>query len=133
MKQKSVEKIAKANNRRKRVSRKGVKNTDKNKLKKEAAFLFFLARNSHEGQTKKFLSTLLLPSQYTVLQEIAVNQVEGNLPPIGRRKRKRALEKVAKTRLGKLASGKLLKTNLHHLLDLLRILADDTITYHDLC
>ena len=133
MKKKTVQKIPRANNRRKQASRKGVQNTDRNKLKKEAAFLYFLAHNSHEGQTKKFLSSLLLPSQYTVLQEIAVNEVAGNLPPIGKRKRKRALEKVAKTRLGKLAKGKLLKSNLHHLLDLLRILADHTVTYHDLC
>ena len=106
---------------------------DTYKLKRETPFLYFLAKNPHQWQTKKFLKTLLLPSQYKALREIAVNELAGNLPQLGTSKKKSQLKKASKARLTKLAKGQLLKSNLHHILDLIRILADHTLTYHDLC
>ena len=133
MKKEQVEKIARLNNRRKTASRKARKKGDRAKLKKERAFLYFLANNPHQAQNRKFLSSLLLPSQYTVLREIAVNEIAGNIPELGKSKTKKKLKNVAKSRLTKLAKGELLKSNLHHILDLIRLLAEQTLTYHDLC
>ena len=124
------------NKKTKRSSRKGGKKTaDKTKLKKETAFLYFLAHNPHRLQNKKFLSSLLLPSQYSVLREVAVNELAGNLPETGksRNKKKKHLKTAGRARLTKLAKGELVKSNLHHLLNLIRILALETLTYHDLC
>ena len=133
MKKETVKKLAQSNNKRKAHSKKGGKRADRTKLKRETAFLYFLAFNKHTNQTKKFLSSLLLPSQYTVLREIAVNELAGHLPSRGKLKRKSELKKEARKRLTKLAKGELLKSNLHHILDLIQILADNTLTYHDLC
>ena len=127
------------NSNRKGSSKKkgGKKTGDKTKLKKETAFLYFLAHNPHPLQTKKFLSSLLVPSQYSVLREVAVNELAGNLPETGKSSHKKKQKKDAKTagraRLTKLAKGELVKSNLHHLADLIRILAEETLTYHDLC
>lgn len=134
MKKDKVEKIARLNNRRKVSSKKGRKKAgDRGKLKKEKAFLYFLANNPHEAQSRKFLSSLLLPSQYTVLREIAVNEIAGNIPELRKSKTKKRLKQLAKARLTKLAKGELLKSNLHHIFDLIRLLAENTLTYHDLC
>ena len=128
-----VQHHATLNNARKADSKRGRKKGDRSKLKKETAFLYFLAHNPHHSQSKKFLSSLLLPSQYTLLREIAVNELAGNIPPIGKTKKKSRLKQAAKSRLKKLAKGELNRSNLHHLLDLIRILAEHTVTYHDLC
>ena len=132
-KNKALKKIALLNNERKRISKKKGerKKTDKTKLKREKAFLHFLAVNPHDNQNRKFLSTLLLPSQYAVLREIAVNELAGNLPETG--KSNRELKKTHRARLNKLAKGELKKSNLHHIFDLIRILAQSTVRYHDLC
>lgn len=122
-----------ANNKKKSSKNHKKKKTDKLKLRRETAFLYFLAHNPHEVQNKKFLSSLLEPAQYTVLRELAVNELAGNIPPLNREKKKSSLIKTARVRLTKLAKGQLTKSNLHHILDLIKILAEHTVNYHDLC
>ena len=62
----------------KQVKRKNEIPTDRNKLKKERAFLFFLAHNPHDLQNKKFLTDMITPSQMLVLREIATNELARN-------------------------------------------------------
>lgn len=133
--EKEAEKYARENNRRKKDSKKGIKkkNIDKSKLKREKAFLYFLAYNPHSIQIKKFISSLLIPDQYTVLREIAVNELAGNIPSLDKKKEKVLLKKSAKVRLTKLAKGELRKSNIHHIVAILRLLARHTVDYHDLC
>ena len=81
---------------RKQVKRKNEIPTDRNKLKKEKAFLFFLAHNPHHLQNKKFLMDMITPPQMLVLREIATNELARNTPTYVRLKKKtEAMEKKA--------------------------------------
>ncbi len=122
---------------------KGSSGTDKKKKKKkqgkrfkvksESALLYFIAHNPHPQQTKKLLETLLLPEQYTVLREIAINDLANNLPAYGALKKKQGLRTELKARFQRLAQGVLKKRNLRHVYPLLKLLAGDALTYHGLC
>ena len=58
-------------------------------IKKERAFLFFIAHNPHYLQNKKFVSKMILPSQMLVLSEIVTNELAKNIPTFDRPKKKR--------------------------------------------
>ena len=49
------------------------KKTIKNKIKNECAFLYKIAYNKDEKQTKEFLCYFTYPIQYTLLRELVVN------------------------------------------------------------
>ncbi len=103
---------------------KGSSGTDKKKKKKkkkqgkrlkvnsESALLYFIAHNPHPQQTKKLLETLLLPEQYTVLREIAINDLANNLLAYGALKKKQGLRTELKACFQRLAQGVLKKRNL---------------------
>ena len=94
-------------------------------------FIFFLAHNPHEEQSKKILHYLITSSQYLVLRELVVNDMAQNLPKYG--KNKLSLHKTLKSHLQRLASGKFKKHNLHHLYHYLKILTLDGLKHYDLC
>ena len=50
------------------------------KLKEECGFLHFLAHSKNMAQSKKILRQLLSKHQYTVLRELVINNLAGNLP-----------------------------------------------------
>lgn len=106
---------------------------DRNKLKKEKAFLYFLAYNHDERQMKKFLSELINATQYLVLRELAINELADNIPIYDSKKKKKQLKLETKTRFLKLSRGELHKSKLPHLYDFIKLLARHTIDYHDLC
>ena len=58
----------------------------RNKIKAECTFLYFLAHNPHEEQSKKILHYLITSSQYLVLRELVVNDMAQNLPEYGKNK-----------------------------------------------
>ena len=106
---------------------------DRNKLKKERAFLFFIAQNPHYLQNKKFVSKMKLPSQMLALREIATNELAKNIPTNDRPKKKRdAMENMHK-QLIRLSHCKMNKRNLYHMLDIIQILAAHVIEHHELC
>ena len=107
------------------------KKKKKNKLKTESALLYFLAHNPHTSQTKKFLKSALNKEQYTVLREIAVNELANNLPDYSK-SRKEKVKKENITRLRRLAQGQLKKANLVHLYHLLKILCTNVLHHHDI-
>lgn len=111
--------------------KKSKKKNTKNKLKTESALLYFLAYNPDSSQTKKFLKSALNRDQYTVLREIAVNELANNLPDYSRgSKEKVKRENIA--RLRRLAQGLLKKNNLVHIYNLLKILCTNVLHYHDI-
>ena len=103
----------------------------RNKIKVECVFLYFLAHNPHEEQSKKILCYLITSFQYLVLRELVVNDMAQNLPKYG--KNKLSLCKRLKSCLQRLVSGKFKKHNLHHLYHYLKILASDKLKQYDLC
>ena len=101
------------------------------KVKKERAFLTFLATNPHVDQVKKFLKSSLKVSQYLLLRELAINELAGNIPLFGQR-HLGALRKESKCRLKRLADGTLSVNSLHLLYPILRILSLHALRHHDL-
>ena len=63
------------------------------KLKEECMFLHYLTHSKHIAQSKKILCQLLSKHQYTVLRELVVNNLAGNLPTYGSTKKKAELRK----------------------------------------
>lgn len=116
---------------KKKTTKKDTK-VDKKKLKREYPFLNFVANNPHPNQLKRFLCLDLIPEQYTVLKEIAVNELANNLPTYSGKKRKDHLKTVHIQRLRKLARGALKRTNLKGIIELVQILCRDVIAHHDL-
>lgn len=102
------------------------------KIRDERGFLFFLLHNPHPKQTRHFLTRLLRPEQYTVLRELAVNDLAHNLPSYDQQKKKRELSQKNILRIRSLAQGKLKRQHLHHLLPLLRIWARHSLAYYGL-
>ena len=51
----------------------------KNKIKNECAFLYFLANNNCEKQTKHFLCYFTNSTQYTILRGLVVNDLAENI------------------------------------------------------
>lgn len=110
-----------------------LKTASRRKIQKECAFLFFLANNPHEKQTIHFLKYLLLPEQYTVLRELAVNDLAQNLPHYSEKKNRSKLGIKLKSPIQKLAKGDLRRENIHRLHKIIRLWASDAIQYHELC
>ena len=106
---------------------------NRNKCKKERAFLFFIAHNPHYLQNKKFVTEMILPSQMLVLREIATNELAKNIPTYDRPKKKRDAMENMRTHLIRLIHGEMNKRNLHHILDIIQILAAHVIEHHELC
>ena len=52
----------------------------KNKIKNECTFLYFIANNKDEKQTKQVLHYFTNPIQYTLLRELVVNDLAENIP-----------------------------------------------------
>ena len=80
------------------------------KLKEECGFLHFLTHSKNIAQSKNFLHQLLSKHQYTVLKELVINDLAGNLPTYGSTKKKAKLRKSLKKRLEHLARGQYHKT-----------------------
>ena len=89
-------------------------------LKKEYPFLQFLGHNKHKKQMKKVLQYLVTPSQYTLLRELTINELAGNLCIMDK---KTKLRKKFKNKLLSLANGKYKKQQLHLLYPILQELA----------
>ena len=85
-----------------RIQRKW-KNT--HKLKQECRFLHYLTHSKNIPQSKKFLHQLLSKHQYTVVRELVINDLAGNLPTYSSTKKKAKLRKSLKRRLEHLAKG----------------------------
>ena len=105
------------------------KNT-KNKIKNECAFLYFLANNNNEKQTKQFLSYFTNSKQYTLLRELVVNDLAENIPDYNLKKIKNKLKKSMKYRIECLAHGELKKHNLHNIYPFIKILATNVLRYY---
>ena len=97
------------------------------KLKEECEFLHFLAHSKNIAQSKDFLHQLLSKHQYTVLRELVINGLAGNLPTYGSTKKKAKLRKSLKKRLEHLARGQYHKDYLPILFPYLQLLAIHTL------
>jgi poly-D-alanine transfer protein DltD len=99
-------------------------------LVKEGAFLFFLAHNNHEKQTKRFLKVLPNSAQYKLLQELAINLKAGNIV-CSKQNEKHLVHQIHRKRLEKLSKGLLKKKNLPLLYPALKVLARITLAHHN--
>ena len=59
--------------------KKNKKKKIKNKIKNECAFLYYIAYNKDEKQTKEFLHYFTNSMQYTLLRELVVNDLAENI------------------------------------------------------
>ena len=100
------------------------------KLKEECGFLHFLAHSKYIAQSKKFLHQLLSKHQYTVLRELVIDDLAGNLPTYGSTKKKAKLRKSLKKRLEHLARGQYHKDYLPILFPYLQLLTIHTLQFH---
>ena len=91
-------------------------------LKREYAFLYFLAHNPNEKQMKKILQYLVTPLQYMLLRELVINELARNLNSMDTDK-KIKLRKKFKSKLLSLANSKYKKQKLHLLYPILKLLA----------
>ena len=103
------------------------------KLKQECGFLYYLAHSKNIPQSKKFLCQLLSRHQYTVLRELVINDLAGNLPTYGSTKKKGELRKSLKRRLEHLVRGQYHKDYLPILFLYLQLLAIHTLQFHGIC
>lgn len=110
-----------------------VENSSKHKIQKECAFLYFLANNPHKKQIIYFLKYLLLPQQYTVIRELAVNDLADYLPEYTSKKKRSKLKLKLKNKINKLAKGDLHPEDIHRLYEIIPVWAADAIKYHELC
>ena len=79
----------------------------KNKIKNETAFLYYIAYNKDEKQTKEFLHYFTNPMQYILLRELVVNDLAENISDYYMTKIKNNLKKSMKYRIKHLAHGEL--------------------------
>ena len=75
----------KNNNKNKKKKKKMIKN----KIKNETAFLYCIAYNKDEKQTKEFLCYFANPMQYILLRELVVNDLAENIPDYNTTKNKK--------------------------------------------
>ena len=113
-----------------RIQRKW-KNT--HKLKQECRFLHYLTHSKNIPQSKNNLRQLLSKHQYTILRELVVNDLAGNLPTYDSTKKKAELRKSLKRRLEHLAKGQYHKHYLPLLFLYLQLLAIYTLQFHGIC
>ena len=96
-------------------------------LKKEYAFLYFLAHNPNEKQMKKVLQYLVTPLQYMLLRELVINKLARYLSIMDTDK-KIKLRKKFKSKLLSLANNKYTKQKLHLFYPILKLLAFDVLS-----
>ena len=60
--------------------KKNKKKKIKNKIKNECAFLYYIAYNKDEEQTKELLPYFTNSMQYMLLRELVVNNLAENIP-----------------------------------------------------
>ena len=104
----------------------------KNKIKNETAFLYYIAYNKDEKQTKEFLHYFTNPMQYILLRELVVNDLAENIPDYNTTKIKNNLKKSMKYCIECLACGELKKHNLHNIYPFIKILAKNVLRYNEL-
>ena len=81
--------MAKEKEKEKKMKKKNKKQYNtKNKIKNECTFLYFLANNNCEKQTKDFLHFFTNSTQYTLLKELVVNDLAENIPDYNTKKKK---------------------------------------------
>ena len=68
----------------------------KSKIKNECTFLYYIACNKDEKQTKEFLCYFTNPMQYTLLRELVVNDLAENIPDHNMKKIKNNFKKSMK-------------------------------------
>ena len=116
------------NNKNKKKKKKMIKN----KIKNETAFLYYIAYNKDEKQTKEFLRYFTNPMQYILLRELVVNDLAENIPDYNTTKIKINLKKSMKYHIKCLACGELKKHNLHNIYPFIKILAKNVLQYNEL-
>ena len=116
------------NNKNKKKKKKMIKN----KIKNETAFLYYIAYNKDEKQTKEFLLYFINPMQYILLRELVVNDLAENIPDYNKTKIKNNLKKSMKYHIEHLAHGELKKHNLHNIYPFIKILAKNVLQYIEL-
>ena len=80
--------MAKEKEKKKKKKKNKKQYNTKNKIKNECAFLYFLANNNCEKQTKLFLRFFTNSTQYTLLRELVVNDLPENIPDYNMKKKK---------------------------------------------
>ena len=88
--------------------KKNKKKKIKNKIKNECTFLYYIAYNKDEKQTKEFLHYFTNSMQYSLLRELVVNDLAENI------------------------HGELKKHNLHNIYPFIKILTKNVLRYNDL-
>ena len=99
----------------------------KNKIKNECAFLYYIAYNKDEKQTKEFLRYFTNSTQYTLLRELVVNDLAENIPDYNTTKIKNNFKKSMKYRIKRLAHGELKTHNLHNIYPFKKILTKNVL------
>ena len=99
----------------------------KNKIKNECAFLYYIAYNKDEKQTKEFLHYFTNSMQYTLLRELVVNDLAENIPDYNTTKIKNHFKKSMKYCIKRLAHGELKKHNLHNIYPFIEIHAKNVL------
>ena len=99
----------------------------KNKIKNECAFLYFIANNKDEKQTKQFLHYFTNPMQYMLSRELVVNDLAENISDYNMKKIKNNFKKSMKYRIEYLAHGELKKHNLHNIYPFIKILTKNIL------
>ena len=99
----------------------------KNKIKNECAFLYYIAYNKDEKQTKEFLCYFTNSMQYTLLRELVVNDLAENIPDYNTTKIKNNFKKSMKYHIERLAHGEFKKHNLHNIYPFIKILTKNVL------
>ena len=107
--------------------KKNKKKKIKNKIKNECAFLYYIAYNKDEKQTKEFLRYFTYSMQYTLLRELIVNDLAENIPDYNMTKIKNNFKKSMKYCIEHLACGELKKHNLHNIYPFIKILSKNVL------
>ena len=102
--------------------KKNKKKKIKNKIKNECAFLYYIAYNKDEKQTKEFLCYFTNSMQYTLLRELVVNDLAENISDYNMTKIKNNFKMSMKYPIKHLAHGELKKHNLHNIYPFIKIL-----------
>ena len=97
----------------------------KNKIKNECAFLYYIAYNKDEKQTKEFLHYFTNSTQYALLRELVVNDLAENIPDYNTTKIKNNFKKSCEILYR--ARGELKKHNLHNIYPFIKILMKNVL------
>ena len=100
---------------------------------RRSAGFYIFSHSKNVAQSKKFLHQLLSKHQYTILRELVINDLAGNLPTYSSTKKKAKLRKSLKKRLEHLARGQYHKDYLPILFPYLQLLTIHTLQFHGIC